>query len=461
MVRRFAVVVLASVLVAACGGSSGGGDERVVLVDYEADDFAMFVAANFPAKVEALPGQTILFEQQWTGEPHTITTGKKINESLKQGSAWFELFNGYGELQSTNDSLVNPEEPGAATFAEFATQLKAATPAEKSGEVVDAYRSLMKTFSQLPDIDNPSTVPFSEVSGLIDELSGESFEDLLFIGDDIGDINQNTGQACYLKTGAPPEDADTRCTRAQQRQPEFDGTYAFYNSGVLPYEGPRGNSYPLKLSDDIKPGSYFFYCAVHGPSQLSEIQVRKPGTAVPTAREVAQQGRDEAEEFILPLEKIYREAVKTNKIEVEGETVDGPFAGLPSNGLFAAINEFVPRTLEAKVNEPITWKFMGSDHTVSFDVPAYLPIIEFTPNRIRMNPKVRDVAGGSPALPEPSDEEPYRIDGGTYDGDGFWSSGLFGGEPFATYTLRISKPGTYNYACLVHPKMIGKVTVTS
>ncbi|MDP1795252.1 MAG: hypothetical protein Q8K63_14035 [Acidimicrobiales bacterium] len=460
MLRRLIVVTLASVLVAACGGNGSGSDERKVLVDYESEEFAMFVAANFPQKVQALPGQTILFEQQWTGEPHTITSGKQISADLEKGSAWFELFNGYGELQTTNDDLVNPEDPGDATFADFVAQLKAAKPAAARDNVLDAYRSLMKTFAELPDIDSPPPLPFSEVNDLIDELSGQSFENLLFVGDDIGDIQQNTGQACYLKSGLPPEDGSTRCSRAQQQQPEFDGTYSFYNSGILPYEGPRGNSYPMKLADDIKPGKYFFYCAVHGPSQLSEIQVLKPGSEVPTAREVAQKGRDDAEEFILPLDKLYRETVKTNTFDLDGETLKGPFGGLPSNGLFGSINEFVPRTIRAKVNETITWKFMGSDHTVSFDVPAYLPIIEFTPNRIRLNPKVKDVAGGSPALTEPVDGEVYAVDGGTYDGEGFFSSGLFGHEPYATYSLKISKRGTYNYACLVHPKMIGKVIIT-
>ena len=31
-----------------------------------------------------------------------------------------------------------------------------------------------------------------------------------------------------------------------------------------------------------------------------------------------------------------------------------------------------------------------------------------------------------------------EIDGGTYDGSGFWSSGLVGAEPHLRYTVRIS-----------------------
>lgn len=458
MVRRFGVVVLASVLIAACGGSGGSSDERVVLVDYSGDDVTTFVAQNFPKKVAVVPGQTVVFEQQWTGEPHTLTTGTKINESLKKASAWLALFNGYESLYAKNPAMVNPGEPTDVTFAEFARLLKAATPAAERNAVLSAWRSLMKDHAELPDIDNPPAVPFSEVNDLIDQLSEAAFEGFVFASNDNGDITQNIGQPCFLKTGQPPEDEDKPCTATQQKQPVFDGTESFYNSGILPYEGPRGNSYRVKLADDIKPGSYYFYCAIHGPGQVSEIDVQKPGTKVASARDVAREGRAEARDVVLPLERAYQSATRTNTVKVEGKTVKGPFAGLPAE-VHGAINEFVPQTIKAKAGEAITWKILGADHTISFDVPPYLPIIEFGAKRVRMNPKVRSAAGGSPEPGDGPDEGIHKVDGGTYDGKGFWSSGLFGGEPYAEYTLRISKPGTYPYACLVHPRMIGKVII--
>jgi hypothetical protein len=85
---------------------------------------------------------------------------------------------------------------------------------------------------------------------------------------------------------------------------------------------------------------------------------------------------------------------------------------------------------------------------------------------VAMNKRLQAPAGGSPQLPEqeqegpPGSGEPVSIDGGTYDGTGFWSSGLFGGQPFAEYTLRFSEAGTYRYACLLHPPMVGTVNVT-
>jgi len=33
-------------------------------------------------------------------------------------------------------------------------------------------------------------------------------------------------------------------------------------------------------------------------------------------------------------------------------------------------------------------------------------------------------------------------------------------DAYVKYTLRFSTPGTYRYACLIHPPMVGTVTVT-
>lgn len=67
-------------------------------------------------------------------------------------------------------------------------------------------------------------------------------------------------------------------------------------------------------------------------------------------------------------------------------------------------------------------------------------------------------SGGPPAENTP----PIVIDGGTYDGTGFRNSGIVLSFPpqLYQYKLTFSKPGTYEYFCLVHPEMQGTVTVT-
>jgi plastocyanin len=454
------IALLAALVAGACGGGGSGGDERRVLVDFSNDEFATFIAGNFPAKVTVRPGQTIVFKQTWTGEPHTVTGGTLVNAPLKKGGAWLAMFNAFDGLTRAEVPIPDPENPGDVSFAEFVRIVKAAKPAARD-PFVNAWNKLRSEGIPLPDLDNPGTALFGDVSKQVDQLSEAAFDGVLFAGDDDGNILQNVGQACFLKTGGPPEDPKQPCSKADQVQPEFDGTQSFYNSGILKYEGPEGNTYRVKLADTVKPGTYLFYCAVHGPQQLSEVVVRPKGAKVPSQGDVSKQARAELDEVTQLLAKTYRDAVK-GSITLSGRKVSGPFAGLYNSAAgHAAINEFVPKTLHAKVNEPITWKMMGADHTITFNVPKYFPIVDFnSANGIEMNPKLKAPAGGAPEPPEQQGEGVLKVDGGTYSGTGFWSSGLVGAEPYAEYTLRIAKPGTYYYACLVHPPRVGKLIVS-
>jgi plastocyanin len=59
---------------------------------------------------------------------------------------------------------------------------------------------------------------------------------------------------------------------------------------------------------------------------------------------------------------------------------------------------------------------------------------------------------------EPDDDEMpiQNVDAGRWDGSGFLSSGV---QPGGTYTVTFTRPGTYPYACLIHPRMVGEVVV--
>jgi hypothetical protein len=96
-------------------------------------------------------------------------------------------------------------------------------------------------------------------------------------------------------------------------------------------------------------------------------------------------------------------------------------------------------------------------------VPKYFPIIQATKNgRVRLNPKIQPPAGGAPDISKLGEQQqngPPEINGGSWDGRGFWSTGLIESENFAIYHLTITKPGTYSFACLVHPPMVGTLVV--
>jgi plastocyanin len=461
MRRRLLITILTTALLA---GACGGGDtnQRRVLVDFSHDEFATFVAENFPKAVTVRPGQTIEFKQTWTGEPHTVTGGTLVNDSLKKGSVWLQFFSAFEALNRSGENVPDPETATDMSFAEWAGIVKSLKAAGPRDTFVGLWSKLRSQGVALPDFANPPNVPLAEVNKQVDTLSESAFQDLLFASDDNGNIVQNVGQPCYLGTGGPPEAVGTACTKAEQRQPAFDGTQSFYNSGIIKYEGAGGNSYRVKLADDIKPGTYYFYCAIHGPGQLSEVTVRPKGAKVPSQAQVSKQARTELDAVTQPLAEVYKQATTKGEIRLQGDTVKGPFAGLVTPGQdHAGINEFVPKVLRAKVNEPITWHMMGADHTITFNVPRYFPIVDFNaPGGIRYNPKLRAAAGGAPEPKQQDGQGVLKVDGGTYSGDGFWSTGLVGATPYLEYTLRIAKPGTYNYACLVHPPMVGKLIVS-
>lgn len=60
---------------------------------------------------------------------------------------------------------------------------------------------------------------------------------------------------------------------------------------------------------------------------------------------------------------------------------------------------------------------------------------------------------------EEAEPESINVDGGKFDGSGgFHSTGL-DDNTGDTFSRTFTKPGTYLFACLVHPAMVGKVVV--
>jgi plastocyanin len=137
----------------------------------------------------------------------------------------------------------------------------------------------------------------------------------------------------------------------------------------------------------------------------------------------------------------------------------------PAN--YVVINEFLPKTIKTKANKPVTWTLDGFSHTVSFNVPKYFPV--FTVNgktgNVVWQPKSWKPVGWD--VPEPqgqSDGEQLdsarNIDVGKWDGKGgFHSSGALNHGD--TFTVTFTKPGTYPYACVLHPQMVGTVEVSA
>jgi plastocyanin len=403
----------------ACGG--GGGNDpgaaqtRQVLIDYSHDEMAASLFDYFPNRVTLRPGDTLEFEQAWQGEPHSVTMGKLVDQYVKPVISLLDQVRKTGEVPT--------EEP--PEFADFALPFA------------------------LSDAEDP--------------------------------FNQQAAQPCYVEVAATvedlPGDEATGCPDEDQVQPAF-ADQAYYSSGIIPFEGVGGNTFRVEPADDLEPGTYTFFCDVHGPLQYGELVVEPKGTPIPSAAAVARQGRREAEAQMAPLLREWRKGkagrpVTGGDIDAEPVTYDPSrqnLIGVPSPAFedhqffHAATLEFLPKVVKAKVGEPVTWT-MVANHTLSFDVPKYVPVFTITRDgRYVLNPKVYQPQGW-PGPPEPPASEgdegpppPAHVDV-SWDGHGFVSTGL--DYPVdSTISVTFTKAGRYPFACLLHPRMVGEVVVT-
>jgi hypothetical protein len=100
---RLFVAIIAIALLS--GGCADGSNQRTILVDYKHDEFATFFAHNFPTKVTVAQGDTVVFKQTWTGEPHTVSGGKIADRVLTNGLPWLRFFEAYDGLRARGVAL--------------------------------------------------------------------------------------------------------------------------------------------------------------------------------------------------------------------------------------------------------------------------------------------------------------------------------------------------------------------
>jgi len=264
---------------------------------------------------------------------------------------------------------------------------------------------------------------------------------------------QAASQPCYLPENDPP--TDVACPEPDQEPPEeIDGTERFLSSGFL----PDGETVTFRLSDDMAPGQYAFMCLVHGPAMTESVTVVDKATAIPGPDEVAAAGKQELDDLVAK--------VKTKVDGVQGITGTAARAGatatdeVPSS---ASLN-VMPKEITVKAGEKVTWTVDGF-HTIAFNAPEDArPWLQFdSAGALAINKKSYAPAA-SPEIPAPlpgsGDPPKLPVDAGTWDGQGYHSSGapFTGGQ--VVYSLAISTPGTYKYLCLVHPDMEGTLKVT-
>jgi plastocyanin len=137
---------------------------------------------------------------------------------------------------------------------------------------------------------------------------------------------------------------------------------------------------------------------------------------------------------------------------------------------------FFPQTVRIRAGDTVTWNQNSrAAHTVSFlGGPAPGPIGDslFTDAGIPIAPAPNLPVPGRPGVRQlnPLSALPYPegVNGSTYSGGAFVSSGRMAGVPqtpgvpeLSSFSLKFDTPGTYTYVCLTHAQnMSGTVVVT-
>jgi plastocyanin len=280
-----------------------------------------------------------------------------------------------------------------------------------------------------------------------------------------GDAIQSAAAPCYLPSGDPP--ASDACSADQQKPTDFTGTQTYYNSGWL----APNDAFVMKLSSSLKPGTYRWMCLLHRETMSGTLTVVAKGTSVPSVSEQTAKGAAEL-------------ATAVGKVKPAADALAGgsipelgflPKTAQLAGGLTQAepnveITEFGKKDVSIPAGGSVTWVVLGP-HTISFNAPA--DATQLKVNGSHLNEKaVAPAPQSAPGQPPPAQTTstdpnappppPRIVDGGTWDGAGFRSSGLFASFPpaFDGYKITFSKPGTYTYKCLIHDKMEGTIKVT-
>jgi plastocyanin len=277
-----------------------------------------------------------------------------------------------------------------------------------------------------------------------------------------GDAIQASAQPCFLASGDPP--ASDACSADQQKQPDFDGTQTYYNSGFL----ADGDTFEVKLADDLRPGTYAYFCALHRGGMTGTVTVVAADAKAQSADEVeeaAQKALSDAQAQLQPAV----DAIKKGTLPpflptaAPGSVIAGGGAEESPSGVPVL---FGPDSVDVKVGDSVTWTIIGP-HTVTFggDETLRTAIARAPDGGVHLNEQAFAPAGGAgqPQGPPPeAPGPPIAIDGGSYDGSGVHSSGVVLSFPpqLYTYSLKFTKAGTYDYFCTIHADMKGVVNVT-
>ena len=216
------------------------------------------------------------------------------------------------------------------------------------------------------------------------------------------------------------------------------------NSG-FPNFGPRGAP-PFTVTFP-KVGTFRFGCAVH--ANMKGIVIVKPKSArVPTAAAIARRGKAELNVDLKAAKALKRKAPKPDEVLVGAGTRDFE--------IYAMLGG--TKTVAAGTTLTFRWAGREEAHTVTFGPKAFVDQVEQTFNNAQ-----GDLPGEGTFPSDPPTGAPVAITP-TSHGNGFLNSGVLfdpGAGPGAhSFQVTFTTPGTYDFRCIIHSNMRGRITVT-
>jgi plastocyanin len=263
-----------------------------------------------------------------------------------------------------------------------------------------------------------------------------------------GDAIQAGAQPCVVAAGAA---IPTKNACATQKLAEFDGTQQLDTSGWLGTD----SDFSITFAKTTPPGSYRFMCQLHGPEMTGQVDVVAPTAPVKEPAAVEAEGVAARDAVLAKLKPGFAALAKATPAHA--------FAGggVPSVQS-ALITAFGPKDIKIPVGGTVSWTVLGP-HSIAFNAPADAQSFRLpgAGTSVHLAQKAVFPAGGPGADPSVQQLPPV-VNGKTWNGVGFRSSGLIFGNPpphTTAFQLRFSKAGTYQFQCTVHEDMKGTVTV--
>jgi plastocyanin len=234
------------------------------------------------------------------------------------------------------------------------------------------------------------------------------------------------------------------------------GGKSYTGSKLTGSGAPLGNGAPKPFTLRFpKTGTYRYYCAIHlgNPDMRGTVRVVAKSRRIPSA---AADRRAAAKEFAASV----RQIKVSDKATVSGDVVQ---AGMDSSR--STLLRFFPAAKTVKVGQSLTFRMSprtNEVHTVTFGSEAALkPLAD---GFIAPVPGTQSLQFSAQAA-YPSDRPPTLPPlTQALHGNGFLNTGILdrdAGTPNpGEMKVTFAQAGTYRYMCLVHPEMVGQITVT-